>query len=366
MLDKTLEIARGLAALSVFLFHIREMVTAGAPWLDQFAAQGSSGVTLFFVISGYCMFAAASSTQRHERTTWSFFKRRLRRIYPPFWASVVVVILLPFILEAISVLKTGTYSLPSPAWYAFSIADWGLLLTLLLVFFSPGGDLQGAFNPVNSVYWTLAIEVQFYLVIALSLQFHKHWKIVLVVVTIVSLTFLSHPIQGTGLFLPFWPAFATGLALRWLHELDIHACTALGSRAIWLGSIGFVSVLATFAFFHLDTQLAFAIACATALWFAGVFEPIIVKALSSKSRHSLLFRIPLKVALLTGACSYSLYLLHGKLYQLPWMFSRQVFDSASFANLATVIGLTIALCYAFYIAFERPFMSVRYRNRLQD
>lgn len=366
MLDKTLEIARGIAALAVFLFHIRPMVTTGAPWLDGLAAKGSAGVILFFVISGYCMFAAGSATRRHGTTIRNFVKRRLRRIYPPFWASIVAVAVLSFGLEAISALKTGTYSWPSPAWTSFSLSDWALLVSLLRVFASPDGDLQAGFAAMNSVYWTLAIEIQFYFVVAAGLLFGRHWKTVLVVVSALSITPLADSTNGTGLFLPYWPAFAVGLGLGWLHESGRHVDTAFGGRAPTVGAVGFAFALLAFALLDFTSMLAFALASAAILWFAGSFEPLIAKTINEPSHSMGLIRWPLRVALWTGACSYSLYLLHGKIYQLPAMISRQIVDASSLANLLLVVGLTVALCYAFFVLFERPFMSERYRHRLQE
>lgn len=342
------------------------MVAQSAPWLDGFAAKGSSGVTLFFVISGYCMYSAASATRAHGRPPWSFLLRRLRRIYPPFWASVLAVVLIPYLLETISSLKSGSFIWPLPAWTAFTAMDWGLLLSLFLVFLAPTSDLQSAFNPVNSVYWTLAIEVQFYLVVAIALSLGRYWRELLLFVSVLSLLPFVGDYIPSGAFLPFWPAFAIGLALRWIHEQGWHIEGLLGQKSLLAGTlcIGLTLVLATYI--DTNSQMVFALTSAGFLYLIGCYEPVISKITSSRSVLGRLVGFPLHLALQTGACSYSLYLLHAKLYQLPAMFARQVFSDISLVNLVFIIGSTTFLCYVFYWVFERPFMSQSYRHRIQD
>ena len=63
-----------------------------------------------------------------------------------------------------------------------------------------------------------------------------------------------------------------------------------------------------------------------------------------------------------GAMSYSAYLLHLKLFLLPFMFVSQVFGTDSIAlGLATIL-LTLLLTYPFYYFVERHFLSSRYKK----
>jgi peptidoglycan/LPS O-acetylase OafA/YrhL len=63
-----------------------------------------------------------------------------------------------------------------------------------------------------------------------------------------------------------------------------------------------------------------------------------------------------------GAMSYSAYLLHLKLFLLPFMFASQVFDTDSIALGLVTIFLTLLLTYPFYYFVERRFLSNRYKN----
>lgn len=96
----SLDFWRGLACLFVVLAHSgtqAEVPPAGSNhglvyWTYAALARGWVGVPIFFVISGYCVTAAADSTRLREHRLQSFFYRRFRRIYPPYWVWLAIVV----------------------------------------------------------------------------------------------------------------------------------------------------------------------------------------------------------------------------------------------------------------------------------
>lgn len=54
---------------------------------------GDSGVDFFFVLSGFVIYLAHRNDIGHPERVWSFLQKRFRRIYPPLWA--VLLLLLP-------------------------------------------------------------------------------------------------------------------------------------------------------------------------------------------------------------------------------------------------------------------------------
>lgn len=181
------------------------------------------------------MYAAAQNTLGAHRAPASFRKRRLWRIFPPVWLSVVVVILAPYLLEGVSALKSGVFAASAPKWGDFTWLDWVGLLTLTKVFNNPGGALQAGFSPINAVYWSLAIEVQFYQVMYASLLFKSSWKKILAWVTglCVPATF-SPALNDSGLFMKYWPAFILGALLRAAHRRDWTPAAEFGRHEIGL------------------------------------------------------------------------------------------------------------------------------------
>ena len=99
----TLDHWRGIACLLVVLFH-----SSGVAFLSMEASGtqpqqaglsglalsitriGWIGVPFFFVISGYAISATANSSRRGRGGPVGYFRRRIRRIYPPLWVMIVL------------------------------------------------------------------------------------------------------------------------------------------------------------------------------------------------------------------------------------------------------------------------------------
>lgn len=126
---KTLDSFRGMAALSVVLFHYRIF------------NYGYLGVHLFFIISGFVIFM---SVQKANNPI-DFIKNRFSRLYPVYWFSVS--------LTAISVLlfTNKTISLK-------------VYLSNLTMF-----QQYMRIPHIDGAYWSLEIELFFYGIIALLL-----------------------------------------------------------------------------------------------------------------------------------------------------------------------------------------------------
>lgn len=377
MLNTTLELARGLAALWVFMFHIQDSIEAASPALGALAAYGHLGVPMFFVISGYCLYASASGSYMPGKRN-AFLKRRALRIYPPFWAAILVALASPFVVEALSSLKSGSFVFPSPKWLSFGFWEWLQTISLTRVFWNTGGDLQAAFNPINAVFWTLAIEIQFYIVVYAALWFGRHWLRVLVAVFGLSLVSLAIPaVRDSGLFLPYWPAFCFGLSLRHLYVTDRAPRGVFGRASGAVCVPVLAGILTAFGIFvsvnpdpvpasagdHIVSQfLPFALLVAVALWFAGEVERAANEL--GESMPLRVLRYSIQPLLLAGACSYSLYLIHGRIYMITEMFVRRLVPYGELLYpLLTIIG-TVAVAYAFYLCVERPFMSSNYKARI--
>lgn len=366
----SLDIARGLAALFVFCFHISGYIAQISPTLGALARYGYMGVPIFFVISGYCMAASAHQVLRRNRPAGSFLRKRFLRIYPAFWASIVVIMATPYILAGLSALKTGSYISPAPRWLALDTIDWLQFVTLTRAFFSNGQGLDHAFSPLNIVYWTLAIEFQFYLVIYLALLWRKWFVVILACVSLSSLAVFAFPgLKDTGLFLGYWPMFAMGLGLYCLLDRDYTLHHLGGGIGKWLPipllSISLL-VFAMLAYQGLlvqvleslfsDDAFGFAVCTAIAFWLLSNLEQQI--AFQATSGHALV-RFPLKAGVFLGSISYSVYLLHSKIYQFPEMAIRQLITPDNPIYTLTLFGGTIALSWLFYLYFERPFIGRR-------
>ena len=359
-----LEIARGLASLWVFFYHVKELFLSSSHFIYDVSTYGSLGVPMFFVISGYVITFSAESSLKQNKSALIFLKNRFMRIYPTFWISVIIVIFLPYLIEYISSIKSGIYITPENIFYKLNYPEWLGFLTLTKVFLASSHNLQTEFNSVNSVYWTLAIEFQFYLVVFIALCSGKYFRHVIAGVTVVALAIIPFNIViNYGLFIHYWPSFSVGIVLAYLHKSG-HWFKPEGN----LKSIFFVfCFIATCYLLTIEiiqnptsnNNLVFSIGFGFMLWFFAYLEKYL---LSLKNSNNLLVPWLLEPWLLLGSMSYSVYLLHGKLYQLPNMFVRQIFgvDSISYGTLT--ILLTLLICYPFYLVVERRFLSKNYQK----
>ena len=152
--NETVDALRGLAALSVCFFHFTNGEHFRATsYLAPAGAYGWLGVEVFFVISGFIV-PHAMLRAGYTLSAWpTFMVKRLIRLEPPYLVSIAIVML----LGIASAMAPGFQGSPID-WTPAQIAGHlGYLNTLL--------DLPW----LNPVYWSLAIEFQFYVLIGLAM-----------------------------------------------------------------------------------------------------------------------------------------------------------------------------------------------------
>jgi peptidoglycan/LPS O-acetylase OafA/YrhL len=133
-----LDALRGLAALAVVVFHYttRYDNLYGHPPLVPDFRWGEYGVQLFFIISGFVIFMTLERT----RSSRDFLVSRASRLYPVYWAAVIVTFVV-----------TTVFSLPG-----LENTPFEALVNLTM--------LQRLFGVphVDDAYWTLTVELAFY------------------------------------------------------------------------------------------------------------------------------------------------------------------------------------------------------------
>jgi peptidoglycan/LPS O-acetylase OafA/YrhL len=209
-----LDIARGLAAIAVVLFHFTN--NGWLPkdhWMTGIGWYGHLGVRAFFVMSGFVVPFAMWRGGYTGQAFFSFMARRLARLYPPYLISVCI--------AAICAVGPGVHlSAGALAAHAFYL-----------------NDLVGA-PWLMEVYWTLAIEVQFYLAVAIVwrvVAYGRSWPFVGLSIATIAALFLPWPARSLPTFGPY---FLLGIAaFRWHGEIGPRIVNgivaALGTVAIW-------------------------------------------------------------------------------------------------------------------------------------
>src|ERR1019366_7007946 len=87
---------RGLAALSVVLFHAKEgnhtpdMFSLMPGWIAALFDNGNLGVAVFFVLSGFVISHSIYAERVSAPFAGRFMLRRSLRLDPPYWAAIAL------------------------------------------------------------------------------------------------------------------------------------------------------------------------------------------------------------------------------------------------------------------------------------
>ncbi len=149
---------RGLAILGVLLGHLTLTPSSElSPVIAALAELGGRGVDLFFALSGYLIFSHLRTRRALPDWAGDFWRRRAAKILPLYAAllSVVYLMLPPLLRLDGFETKLATQIGASGDWlrYATFTSNW--------LNFQAGRFI----NPAMDVAWSLAIEVQFYVLI---------------------------------------------------------------------------------------------------------------------------------------------------------------------------------------------------------
>ena len=308
---------RGLAALSVLLFHYlsrydqmytpRGDVPFGFPY-------GANGVALFFIISGFVIFM----TLKRCKTASDFVVSRFSRLYPAYWAAA----LLTYAVGSVC---------PLPGQHYTTIQ---LILNATM--------LQGFMNveSIDGVYWSLNVELCFYAVMLglfLSGMLHNTVRLCLVWLAAAQSTYwlsilgIDVPWKIQQVFiLAYAELFVAGIVFY-----EIYADGINKTRAVLLVLCFFVHIIEHGAASIPPALVIFAlvaIAVSGRAWFLGV-RPLVW----------------------LGTISYALYLIHQMIgFTIIRMLTEYKFPSALSVPITIFIVLVLASTVTYLV--EQPGM----------
>jgi peptidoglycan/LPS O-acetylase OafA/YrhL len=339
---------RGLACLGVLLHHL------GIESIGHYC------VMIFFVISGYCITAAAESAIRARLTFKEFMRRRVRRIFPPYLAAVGFFALTRLLKHALH---------PSmPAWHA-GLIQWLQNLTLTQW-------LSDLFHPVNlpgdnstlfvAAFWSLNYEEQFYLAVAaLAAAGMVSFRVGVLALMVVGMAWdVAHPGGPiTGVFIEYWPHFALGSCLFF----SLAGSSQVFPRWIFLNAMVLLTIVAfckILPWQGLMTEQSQRVYVEFSVLACVSFLLVVLRPYSESISRSPLWR---PVALI-GTISYSLYLIHQFNLNLVETAVRYVLPTGApgLARTAFKVFAHLLLATGFWYIFERPFLNRRPATKADD
>ena len=347
---------RGLAALWVVLSHL---------WIGEYGMNAHRGllglatnwvlyshfaVDIFIVLSGFCLIlpvAQAGGTLRGG--AWAFFGRRARRILPPFYAALVLSLLVFVLLQAL-------------AHQRLHLPPLALAANLFLL-----QDIFLRLDIFNGPFWSIAVEWRIYFLFPLLVYSVSRWGWTAAIVgaailggTLTAVLFRWHP--EMILACP-WYLFLFTLGAWAGYSSERPGSGRTSSRHFWAALAG-VSALcltgllrqhpvteqggADFGrFMPLTDTAAGLLTCACLYLMGRAAKPV-----------PLLSWRPLATL---GTFAYSLYLIHMPLLTLLrrslhlWL-PPTILPSERLGLTAAALPLVVALAYLFFLVCERPFL----------
>ena len=267
-----LDLLRFVAAISVVLYHYGY----GAPFgvaASHVTEFGFLGVQLFFMISGFVILWTAMN-----KSAFEFIASRISRLYPTFWACVL--------LTAATLFFLGR-----------KIGPRMLLANLTMI---PGPLRQPM---LDDVYWTLVVEIKFYaLMLAMLLTRQlaniRRWLGLWL---------------GVSIFAAFGPHWLRYAALDQFSAYFIGGCYLFLIRnqkpsADLLIALGACAVLSVYNAIGVQESFTLDDSLRTQIWVGVVIILEYAVFLGVAARRLSLPQLPLWGRL--GAITYPLYLIH--------------------------------------------------------
>ena len=313
----SLDLLRGLAAVAVCYFHF----THGNPdflsktnILYQSGRYGFLGVDVFFVISGFVIPYAMYRGMYRFKNFGTFLLKRVIRIEPPFLISIILVIALNW-LSTLSPYYRG-------AGFTIDYTALALHLGYLNAFFE--------YPWVNDVYWTLAIEFQYYIIIALIFPLLIHSKKYFSFIALGLFGVMGFFITGHNFIFNYGLLFVVGILLfqfqiGYLKNAEFGALLLIALLMIYVKFDNRYLMAALLPYFFI-----------------------------------LYFNLTSGVSKFLGNISYSLYLVHIPIGGRIINICETLFQSEQIRSVFVFVALAVSIfaAWIFFMLIEKPAMNL--------
>lgn len=313
-----LEAGRGVAATLVVLAHATGWAGNDAPFYGLFKA-GTAGVDFFFVLSGFVIAHAHRAEIGRPDRFWRYAWRRVTRIYPTWWMSVLLAI--PLILA-----------------FPGSRADieWsiGYVVENIVLWPMPG-------YPIVSPGWSLQHEMLFYVLFG-SLILNRWFGLVVFAawgLAIVAALALQPAFPASFLLHPVNIEFFFGLALATSRLRLGWRALVLGASIFLIGMILQTQVEQSWAEFARDPILR-------RLLYGGASVLVIAGLVGLPVRG--------RIASWLGDISYPLYLIH---FPLLYVFFRVGWAPLGAVSMIAQAAICMAAASLFNRWLEKPVLT---------
>lgn len=313
---------RGLAASIVIISHYTWAYDYHFNLLAEHKFHfpyGDLGVEIFFIISGFVIFMTISRI----KTVTDFFISRFSRLYPTYWFCMLLTALVITIF-------------PVPTLGHYTIKE-------ILVNFTM---IEGLFKIryVDQVYWSLELELFFYVIMAVIFYLKKLKYIDYIVIGWLMLCairlFINFPLEkfvAKILILDSAPLFITGILM---YKIKLKTATILNHITI-------LAALVIYCFYIYEKYSSDIIPFILIITAYLIFYIYALKGMPFLKNKVLLF---------LGVISYPLYLLHNVIgYAI--LYRIRVYIHNQFLYAVITAGIAILLAYIVTKYFDKKIVS---------
>lgn len=368
---------RALAIMLVVWLHVWELswlapVLQLGPWMVDWSfvpRTGFVGVELFFFISGCCLFFPHA---RHMlegaplQTLSTYIHRRAIKIVPSYLLAIALIL---------AFLKPGFFEGP----------EWGWQLFTHLIFIH---DLfPGTEGAINGVFWSLGVEVQFYLLFPLFALAFRRWPLRTWLGMCAAAIAYRHLLQlhfpaELGFRLDHLPGYLDFFASGMLAAYGLVAMRAGAAAGIWRQRLLTVGSVTAFGVFFWMTAELYEARIGAPVWpgawqvdqrfFLGV--AFLAIALCSAGAHGAWRAVLANPAFVfLSGISYNLYLWHQLIARelmarrIPMPATEDPHADPSWQLWFTILamGLSLGVAVVITYGFERPIMRHGLWRRLR-
>lgn len=292
------------------------------PEFAEIAKYGYLGVDLFFLISGYVITQSAWGKSARQ-----FAVGRAVRLYPAFWVAMVLTATI-----------TAVWGAPH-----LSVSFPQVLANLTMA--------PGVFDqlPVDSVYWTLLLELKFYSLVGILILFNQAKRLDVIMpvwaLFMAGLTFALPSVAGRVDFLGnFYLLFAAGAVMASVRAAGWTPLRAVGLAAAAAAAVPFELDRAAGIAEKLGTHLEPAVIVTAVVVF---FTSILITTFPRVSG------LNLPASKLAGALTYPLYLVHAHIGYI--LLERFASEENKWWIYGIVFVVVLLLAYAIHQIVEvRP------------
>ncbi|QEM12495.1 acyltransferase family protein [Mucilaginibacter rubeus] len=300
------------------------------------SAFGFTGVTLFLIISGFLIHLGYLKNKEIFNAS-TFFSKRFWRIFPPYWFALL----------------TFTIILNRHDFSNINFRD------LIFHFFTIHNLFDSTFFSINASFWSLALEVQLYLLYPFFLFLRNKigikttFKLILalsIAVLVLGIFFndLINKVSYINSVFELWFIWAAG---AYFAEAFFNKKRVFKKGALIISLISFLILFAAKSFLYANYLLQY---IATFSWIAFIDWILHNEKVDLKG---VLSRWIVKI----GICSYSIYLFHQPLLYLIFNFYdkhfRAHFNHPILILIPAFVGI-FAMCYFLYLTIERTAISI--------